>query len=168
MKPAILLLYGCGCVAQFSCSKPFQQSVSSSITYRFRLKVGKLPTFSIFTPYLTHAGFTVHFLRFFGTHKISMIVSNIRLLSIFARNHASTRKSLLTWERIVEESTWKNKMDVLRSFRDAKMIKNNRARFEIQHNKYRLIAEVDYADGIVEIRFIGTHSEYDKINPSTI
>lgn len=97
-----------------------------------------------------------------------MIVSNIRLLSFFARNHASTRKSLLTWERIVEESTWKNKMDVLRSFRDAKMIKNNRARFEIQHNKYRLIAEVDYADGIVEIRFIGTHSEYDKINPSTI
>lgn len=59
-------------------------------------------------------------------------------------------------------------MDILHSFRDAKMIKNNRARFEIQHNKYRLIAEVHYADGIVEIRFIGTHSEHDKINPSTI
>jgi mRNA interferase HigB len=99
---------------------------------------------------------------------MGMIVTNIRLLSLFAREHASGRKSLLTWQRITEESTWKNKMDILHSFRDAKMIKNNRARFEIQHNKYRLIAEVDYADGIVEIRFIGTHSEYDKINPSTI
>jgi mRNA interferase HigB len=97
-----------------------------------------------------------------------MIVSNIKLLSLFAREHATTRKSLLTWQRIVEESIWKNKMDVLHSFPDAKMIKNNRARFEIQHNKYRLIAEVLYDKGIVTIRFIGTHPQYDRIDPSTI
>ena len=97
-----------------------------------------------------------------------MVVSNIKLLSLFARDHATTRKSLLIWQRIAEESVWINKMDVLRSFPDAKMIKNNRARFEIQHNKYRLIAEVLYDKGIVEVRFIGTHSEYDRINPSTI
>ena len=97
-----------------------------------------------------------------------MIVVNIKLLSLFARDHATTRKSLLTWQRIVEESTWKNKMDVLRSFPDAKMIKNNRARFEIQHNKYRLIAEVLYDKGVTEVRFIGTHSEYDRIDPAII
>lgn len=97
-----------------------------------------------------------------------MTINNLRLLALFAREHASTRKSLLTWQRIVEESVWRNKMDVLHSFRDAKMIKNNMARFEIQHNKYRLIAEVDYSDAVVEIRFIGTHTEYDKIDPSTI
>lgn len=97
-----------------------------------------------------------------------MIVANIKLLSLFARDHATTRKSLLTWQRIVEESTWKNKMDVLRSFPDAKMIKNNRARFEIQHNKYRLIAEVLYDKGVAEVRFIGTHSEYDRIDPAII
>lgn len=97
-----------------------------------------------------------------------MIVTNIRLLFLFAREHASAQKSLLTWQRITEEATWKNKMDILNSFRDAKMIKNNRARFEIQHNKYRLIAEVLYDKGIVEIRFIGTHPQYDKIDPSTI
>lgn len=97
-----------------------------------------------------------------------MIVANSKLLSLFARDHATTRKSLLTWQRIVEESTWKNKMDVLRSFPDAKMIKNNRARFEIQHNKYRLIAEVLYDKGVAEVRFIGTHSEYDRIDPAII
>lgn len=97
-----------------------------------------------------------------------MTVLNIKLLLLFARDHATTRKSLLTWQRIVEESIWKNKMDVLHSFPDAKMIKNNRARFEIQHNKYRLIAEVLYDKGIVTIRFIGTHSQYDRIDPSTI
>ena len=97
-----------------------------------------------------------------------MIVSNTELLFRFSKDHASTRKSLSTWKKIVEESTWKNKMDVLNSFPDAKMIKNNRARFEIHHNKFRLIAEVFYDKGAVKVRFIGPHSEYDKIDPSTI
>jgi mRNA interferase HigB len=97
-----------------------------------------------------------------------MIIHNEKLLFVFARDHASTRKSLLTWRRMTEEAIWKNKADVLLTFRDAKMIRHNRARFEIQHNKYRLIAEVLYEKGTVEVRFLGTHNEYEKIDPSTI
>jgi mRNA interferase HigB len=48
------------------------------------------------------------------------------------------------------------------------MIKNNRARFEIVHNTYRLIAHIHYEEKFAEIRFIGTHTEYDRIDPSTV
>lgn len=97
-----------------------------------------------------------------------MLIINLRLLDVFAKRHADSRKSLSTWKMVTEQSVWKKKQDVLSSFPNAKVIQNNRARFEIVHNKYRLIAEVFYDDAYVEIRFIGTHSEYNKINPSTV
>jgi mRNA interferase HigB len=89
-------------------------------------------------------------------------------LSEFAIKHANARKSLETWKKIVLHAVWKSKQDVLRDFPKAKMIKNNRARFEIVHNLYRLIAHIRYDEQFVEIRFIGTHNEYDRIDPETI
>lgn len=96
-----------------------------------------------------------------------LIIFSEKLIA-FSKNHANTRKSLRTWITITEEASWKAKQDVLWSFPKAKMIANNRARFEIVHNEYRLVAYIDYDDQIVEIRFIGTHSEYDRIDPATI
>ena len=97
-----------------------------------------------------------------------MIIIKLQLLNQFAIKHASTRKSLATWVKITEMAIWNKKQDVLVSFPNAKIIENNRARFEIVHNKYRLIAEIYYGQNRVDVRFIGTHSEYDKIDPSTI
>lgn len=89
-------------------------------------------------------------------------------LYVFGKEHANARKSLLTWEHTVRLANWKMKQDVLKDFPRAKMIKNNRARFEIVHNYYRLIAHINYELQYVEVRFIGTHNEYEKINPETI
>lgn len=97
-----------------------------------------------------------------------MIIFYLEKLNDFAKGHANSRKSLATWKTTTEEAIWKNKQDVLRDFPKAKMIANNRARFEITHNTYRLIALIDYDDQIVEVRFIGTHNEYERIDPSTI
>ena len=97
-----------------------------------------------------------------------MLIVYLDNLNAFAKNHANARKSIETWKSATEEAVWRTKQDVLRDFPKAKMIANNRARFEIVHNTYRLIVKINYEDQIVQIRFIGTHTEYDRIDPETI
>ena len=97
-----------------------------------------------------------------------MKVLNALILQNFAKKHADSQKSVSTWKITVENVSWKNKQQVLADFPNAKMIKGNRARFEIRHNKYRLIAEILFEEQIVIVRFIGTHNEYDKIDPATV
>ncbi|SRR5258705_3350382 len=97
-----------------------------------------------------------------------MIIIYLERLNEFGIRHADARKSLATWQDVTEKAKWKNKQDVLNDFPNAKMIKNNRARFEIKHNTYRLIVFISYDAQTVVIRFIGTHTEYDRIDPEII
>lgn len=97
-----------------------------------------------------------------------MKIIYLEKLNQFTKKHANAQKSLETWRFVVSKAIWKKKQDVLTDFPKAKMIANNRARFEIVHNTYRLITLIDYDDQIVQVRFIGTHNEYDRIDPSSI
>ena len=44
----------------------------------------------------------------------------------------------------------------------------NRVDFSIKGNDYRLIVAVHYNRGMMFIRFIGTHRDYDKIDATAI
>lgn len=69
---------------------------------------------------------------------------------------------------MVLDAAWKRGTDLLIDFPKARLIPAKRARFKIRGNKYRLIIEVDYAEGIVEVRFIGTHADYDNIDARSV
>ena len=97
-----------------------------------------------------------------------MKIINLAKLNEFGTQHADARKSLATWQDTTEKAIWKKKQDILDSFPAAKMLRNDRARFEIKHNTYRLVAYVGYEAQTVVIRFIGTHTQYDRIDPETV
>jgi mRNA interferase HigB len=91
-----------------------------------------------------------------------------RPLREFWKQHPDAEKPLRAWFVDAKHADWKTPSDIKRIYRSASIIGNNRVGFNIKGHSYRLIVSVHYNTGIVYIRFIGTHAEYDKIDATTI
>jgi len=63
---------------------------------------------------------------------------------------------------------WKSPTDVRRIDPKASIIANNRVVFDVLRGRYRLVVAIRYQSGVVYIRFIGTHSEYNRIDAASI
>lgn len=97
-----------------------------------------------------------------------MIIANKILLDEFVQKHTQALKVINKWLDQVSEAQWKSHSELKRQFPSADYIKNGRYVFNIGGNKFRLVAVVMFIGGVMNIRFIGTHAEYDKIDCSTI
>ena len=95
-------------------------------------------------------------------------IISIKNLVDFYKKHPNARSSIETWLAITKNAIWEKSADVVNDFPDADPIKNNRVVFNIAGNKYRLIVQISYLRQWVFIKFIGNHSEYDKIDASKI
>lgn len=86
----------------------------------------------------------------------------------FAATHADAREPLLSWFEEVEKADWSTPNEVRSLFRSADILTSKRVIFNIKGNHYRLIVDIEYQLKIVFIAWLGTHSEYDKIDAKTI
>lgn len=67
-----------------------------------------------------------------------------------------------------ENKNWLSPQDVKNQYGNASICGNNRVVFNIGGNKYRLVVEIQYQAGIVWVKFIGTHTQYDKITVENV
>jgi mRNA interferase HigB len=89
-------------------------------------------------------------------------------LRTFWIKHSDCEEQLKSWYKEAEEFIWRSPKDLKKDYPSASFLPDNRVVFNIKGNKYRLIVRINYDYGIVWIRFIGTHGEYDKINAEKI
>lgn len=97
-----------------------------------------------------------------------MRIISRKALREFWERHPDAQQALQAWYADVRHIIWKTPADVKDIYRNASIVANNRVVFNIKGNRYRLVVAVQYEYGIVYIRFIGTHREYDKIDVTTI
>jgi mRNA interferase HigB len=72
------------------------------------------------------------------------------------------------WRAIAESAQWKTPQDVKKAHPKASILKGGRVVFNIKANDYRLITVVQYVNGVMMIRFFGSHEEYDEIDAETV
>ncbi len=82
--------------------------------------------------------------------------------------HPTSEQYLKTWYDTVMSSDWETPNDIKQTYANASILKNRRAVFNIKGNSYRLIVKFNFEKQWAFIRFIGTHTEYDKIDANTI
>ena len=91
----------------------------------------------------------------------------LRTLRVYWEKHPETKQVLLAWYRDAKRAMWESPADIKAVYRNASIIGNNRVVFNIRGNQYRLVVAVNYQFGIVYVRFIGTHGDYDKTGAET-
>lgn len=84
------------------------------------------------------------------------------------KRYADAQGPLSAWHDEACTAAWKTLQDIKDVYISASICGSNRVVFNIGGNKYRLVVEVQYAAGIVWVKFVGTHAQYDKIDVETV
>ena len=103
-----------------------------------------------------------------------MIVVRRDLVEAYFRKAAGSagvsagRTAYGAWLSIAQATRWRTPMDVKRSHPKASILRGGRVVFNIKGNSYRLVTQINYAAETVEIRFFGSHAEYDEIDAGAV
>jgi len=97
-----------------------------------------------------------------------MRIIALRVLRDFWSRHPDAETPLRSWYAVASRAEWRSPAEVKANYRNASFIANNRIVFNVKGNDYRLVVAVHYNRGMMFIRFVGTHREYDRIDADTI
>jgi mRNA interferase HigB len=84
------------------------------------------------------------------------------------KDQQAVKAALDAWFAEIRRARWHNSMDIRRSYATASIVSSDRVVFNIKGNAYRLVAAVDYDKGVVWIKWLGNHRDYDQINVTEV
>lgn len=97
-----------------------------------------------------------------------MVIISKRAINEFAEHHANSNDALKEWYQIVKSANWHSLKDIKQTFNSVDYVGEDRYVFNVKGNSYRLVALIFFNVRTVYIKFIGTHSQYNKIDVLTI
>ena len=97
-----------------------------------------------------------------------MRIIAISTLRAFWTKHPDAQTPLKAWYALASRARWKSPSDIKEAYRNASFTANKRVVFNIKGNDYRLVVLVRYDIGLLFVKFVGTHAQYDKIDVLTV
>jgi mRNA interferase HigB len=97
-----------------------------------------------------------------------MNVLSRKALLQFYSSYPETKKYLETWFKICRKADWNNFNELQITYPDAFPVGDDRVVFDLKGNKFRLVVRISFRFKTMQIKWIGTHAEYNKIDVQLI
>lgn len=91
-----------------------------------------------------------------------------RTLLEYAKKYPMASTALFEWYHEMIITEFKNFNELKNVYGNASVVNDDRVVFNIMGNKYRLIVRIVFDFKTIQIKWFGTHAEYDKIDASNI
>jgi mRNA interferase HigB len=80
------------------------------------------------------------------------------------KDRPALKAALDAWFDEARKARWTSTADVKRRYATASVVSAERIVFNIKGNDYRLVVAIDFEKGIVWIKWVGSHRDYDRID----
>ena len=84
------------------------------------------------------------------------------------KDRAALKAAFDAWFSEASRANWRSAADLKRQYRTASVVTSERVVFNVKGNAYRLVVAVDFEKGIVWIKWIGSHADYDRIDVAEV
>ena len=86
----------------------------------------------------------------------------------FCKKYPDAATAIQQWYYELLKSDFRTFNDLKKVYANASLVKDDRVVFNIMGNKYRLVVRIVFEFKAIQIKWFGTHAEYDKIDVATI
>lgn len=95
-------------------------------------------------------------------------IINRKTLLGFVAEYPGAKEALFDWYREFVSAEFKNFQELKSIYPNASLIGDDRVVINIMGNHYRLVIRVIFIYKTIQIKWFGTHREYDRINVKAI
>lgn len=86
----------------------------------------------------------------------------------YCKRYPSASVALMQWYHEIVTMSFNSFNGLKRIYGNASFVGDDRVVFNILGNKYRLVVRIVFEFKVIQIKWFGTHSEYDKIKVENI
>ena len=86
----------------------------------------------------------------------------------YCKKYPVAATALQEWYHELVNSNFKNFNDLKKVYGNASLVADDRVVFNIMGNKYRLVVRIVFSFKAIQVKWFGTHAEYDRIDVTTV
>jgi len=95
-------------------------------------------------------------------------IINRKTLLEYCKKYPQASVGLQEWYYELSKAKFKNFNELKRVYGNASIVSDDRVVFNIMGNEYRLVTRIVFDDKVIQLKWFGSHKEYDNIDANII